>query len=143
MSKINRIYREIPAVNNCKKNCNKCCGAVPISPEEAENLGISGATITPTADNGTCLYSTDKGCSVYEKRPFLCRIFGASENHRLKCHFGASAKKPLTKKQTERLSDKYRKLCLAKTSCLPFASEDDFKQQMISNIKLAVKSSKK
>jgi Fe-S-cluster containining protein len=36
---------------------------------------------------GLCVYATKQGCSCYEERPIMCRLFGAVED--LRCPRGA------------------------------------------------------
>lgn len=121
MSALQSLYARIPAVVGCKTDCGGCCGPVPmidqelaaikhmIRPHEAGTL--YEYAITPTKpDCLTCSYSTTKGCAIYNDRPLLCRLFGASETPRMKCPYGAAAKKPLTEAETLQIMDDYRAL---------------------------------
>lgn len=118
---LQELYARIPAVHGCRKDCSGCCGPVPmleaeraavkhmIRPHEAGTL--YDYAITPTKpDCMTCAYSTAKGCAIYEDRPLLCRLFGASDEPKMRCPYGARAKRPLNKAETMLLMDDYRRL---------------------------------
>ncbi|PSV00381.1 YkgJ family cysteine cluster protein [Photobacterium kishitanii] len=139
---LTRLYNEIPLVSNCGKSCNKCCGPVPLSRKEAEILGLGNAATTPTDGKGTCIFSSANGCSVYDRRPFMCRIFGASKDKALKCDLGASANKPLTKKQAMRLADRYRKVCEDSGCVAIYAKKDGFKKEHSAAIMALIHSKK-
>ncbi len=60
----------------------------------------------------TCAYVLENGggCAVYEDRPMMCRIFGASEAKQLRCPHGRGSSKPLTERQTAKLLLRYHRL---------------------------------
>ena len=104
------LYEAVPATV-CPSGCGKCCGPVPVTPEEAAALGLpEGTTITPTDVNLSCSFLTPEGCSVYDRRPFMCRIFGASREPGLSCHIGCKpVKERMSAKDARRLVESYRK----------------------------------
>ncbi len=105
-----QIYRQIPTFK-CKSGCTGCCGPVPVTEYEADRLGISGELMTPTKpDSLTCEYATADGCSVYDKRPFMCRLFGAVDTPMLTCPYGCKPKTLLTEKQGKELRNEYMTL---------------------------------
>lgn len=111
---LQEIYKEIPEVIGCKKGCNDCCGIVPVSPSEKAILGIENE-LTGSKENiekgcFNCQFSGLNGCNVYENRPFMCRLFAASEDKTLQCPHGAKALKPLSVKRSRALLDKYKAL---------------------------------
>jgi uncharacterized protein len=123
MGDLQSLYARIPAVKGCKTDCSGCCGPVPMV--EAERASIKHMirphdagtlyeyAITPTKpDCMTCAYSTSTGCAIYNDRPLLCRLFGASEAPRMRCPYGASAKRPLTEAETAQIMVDYRALSL-------------------------------
>ena len=64
---------------SCEPGCSDCCGPAPVSPWEAERLGIAGAVATPVHPGTTrCAFHVDGGCSVYERRPYICRLYGTT-----------------------------------------------------------------
>lgn len=66
------LYSKIPK-SQCKKGCYKCCTNM-IQFTTAELNAMGGY-----AYNGVCSHLIDGMCSIYEQRPFVCRIFGTSE----------------------------------------------------------------
>ncbi|HAS8538280.1 TPA: hypothetical protein I7730_00510 [Vibrio vulnificus] len=106
------LYGEIPHSEGCHTGCNACCGPVPITPFEAKELGLSENETTTPFNPITlmCSFSSNDGCKVYDKRPFMCRVFSSSEEPALKCPNGAISKNPLSTKRTQVLTNKYRKL---------------------------------
>lgn len=113
---IDAIYAKVPSFD-CKQGCSDCCGPIMMSklewsritdrlvngappPSEVQNFGdkvlISTASLTcPLLKHGRC--------SVYEIRPMICRIFGASEDAMLKCGHGCGAARPLSAKNTSEM----------------------------------------
>ena len=64
----------------CVKNCGRCCGPVPVSQTDMEEIRryVSLHSIE-AMDNGpmTCPFlGQDKGCLIYAVRPLVCRLFG-------------------------------------------------------------------
>jgi len=104
---LDALYREIPAFE-CVDGCTACCGPVPFSEIEAERVGleqIEGSTEL------TCPFVEDGGCSVYEHRPFICRLFGtAPQVPALHCPKGGTCKKPISEKRAGALTNRYLKL---------------------------------
>lgn len=111
-SKLMELYAEIPEVAGCKNGCGQCCGPVPLTPVEAVSLGLDENTaVTPTNSlTNSCVFygGQDEGCTVYDLRPFMCRLFGASKG--LPCPLGAAATKPLSEKRSRVLTDRYKKM---------------------------------
>lgn len=113
--KHHKIYRQIPSFK-CKPSCTDCCGPVPLSPWEAEQLGIPGQKLTPTKP-GTlrCTFASETGCTVYDKRPMLCRLFGTTDHPLMTCPHGCRPKKLLTKAKASRLTNQHYKLIVRQT----------------------------
>lgn len=56
----------------CKKGCSECCGRhIPISQLEHQWIG----DVRTYNHEKKCKYWND-GCTIYEKRPLICRLFG-------------------------------------------------------------------
>ncbi|WP_199438461.1 YkgJ family cysteine cluster protein [Vibrio owensii] len=114
--RLKRLYEQIPQVEGCDPSCGGCCGPSPLSVSEAVRLGIEGGLlITPlksTLTHGVSCeyYEPMQGCSRYDERPLLCRLFGASEDPGLVCPKGARASSPLTVSQTNQIMRAYRKV---------------------------------
>lgn len=72
LTAIQKLYRKIPC-SSCKEGCFLCCtDLVQLAPEEKEHMG-------GYEYNGQCSHLENGKCTVYEKRPFVCRLYGASE----------------------------------------------------------------
>lgn len=95
-----RIYNRIPRFE-CVPGCNECCVATPISKVELDRLPPK----EKTGRNLVCQYSTPEGCEVYDKRPYMCRIFGTVED--LQCPAGGKARKTLTVSEGQKLTNEY------------------------------------
>ena len=76
MTDIQKLYLRIPK-SDCKDGCFECCtNIVQFAKEEAERAG-------EYEYDGVCSFLSDnKKCGVYENRPLVCRIYGASETMR-------------------------------------------------------------
>ena len=82
--KLEAIYSQIPR-STCSPECGECCGILWPSLAELRNIqGWCEAHHVEYRDfNMTvgldCPYmGTDKSCTIYPVRPFLCRIMGVS-----------------------------------------------------------------
>ena len=64
----------------------------------------------PSKDCLTCDYLVDSKCSIYNDRPFMCRLYGATTDAAIACPHGCAPNKPLSAKQAAILRDKYKKL---------------------------------
>jgi Fe-S-cluster containining protein len=103
--RLRRLYRRIPEVP-CPPGCVQCCGPVAMTTEELERLDKE----TQVSDLRCPFAVPGKGCSVYEIRPFLCRIFGAIEGKKFKCPLGVISENPLTEKEAKFLFKEYRRI---------------------------------
>ena len=73
---IKALYEKIPS-STCKKGCSECCtNMIQFAPSEEKTMG-------GYEYNGVCSHLKNGRCTIYENRPFICRIFGTSEI--LKC----------------------------------------------------------
>jgi Fe-S-cluster containining protein len=72
------LYDKIPEVQ-CPDGCTKCCGPVEVTLEEAKRMGIGNRRCTRYDEGFNCEFKTSTGCSVYENRPFVCRLFGTGK----------------------------------------------------------------
>lgn len=66
------LYGRIPETK-CKEGCHKCCSnIIQFTPSEERMMG-------GYSWDGKCGHLQDGKCSTYENRPFVCRLYGASE----------------------------------------------------------------
>lgn len=103
------LYREIPDMT-CRPGCSDCCGPVPWSPAEIARVAdvippgaayetVRGISIlVDTMNPLRCPFvGPQGGCTVYERRPFTCRLFGtAPAEPRLRCPHGCRPRRVLT-----------------------------------------------
>ncbi len=112
------LYRDIPATSPCKPGCNACCGPIPWTKDElsrveiplgSEWVSFGGTPALQSAATGMCPFLTPGGCSVYDRRPFMCRIFGATKGEPLlACPHGVKADRPLSAAKAAILMDRYQ-----------------------------------
>lgn len=97
MDKLLDIYKKIPD-SVCKKNCFECC-TNSIQFTKSEEKAMGGYSF-----DGKCSHLIDGKCTVYECRPFVCRIYGSSEL--FKCE-NCVPERYLTPEETDRLVNEY------------------------------------
>ena len=94
--RISDLYALLPGFS-CFEGCTACCQSFGVpSQTKIEARRIKGylkknGIVFKLAEGTTCPYVSDRGCTIYPVRPFICRLFGASPN--LLCLLGA---RPLT-----------------------------------------------
>jgi Fe-S-cluster containining protein len=117
MTALDAIYRQIPAFG-CRPGCGDCCGLVPWSREEWARVadrapaGVTleaydADTVIPMRGASTTCPFFSGGCTVYEDRPFMCRLFGTVRDARLTCPHGCRPDPLLSKQKADWLTMKY------------------------------------
>lgn len=77
--KIRELRRQIPLFE-CVPGCHDCCGPVTTSSEEMARLPRKTAAEQEAAWNElNCVHLGPQGCTVYEERPMICRLFGTTQ----------------------------------------------------------------
>lgn len=99
---IKYLRKQIPSFE-CKPDCTDCCGPVPFSKWEWEQIKDKRKTITLN-----CPYASENGCEIYEQRPILCRLFGTVP--KIKCPHGCGPKKMLSRKKETEIMRKYNRI---------------------------------
>jgi uncharacterized protein len=117
------IYSKIPAID-CQGLCYDQCTLIIAHPVELDNIGLDPHF--KTLDDGkvlvhlikqdwndsdgclTCPMLKDNKCSIYDKRPLICRLYGVVEN--MKCRFGCKPTRYLTNKEGVALVSAVKKL---------------------------------
>ena len=94
------VVKAAAGIAPCKKGCNHCCKmATLVSIQEAQVIAIeTGAKMTMPARFNQfgeimqqqhagvpCTFLTDEGCSIYEQRPFACRVHYSVDADNLLC----------------------------------------------------------
>lgn len=89
----------------CTPGCHDCCGPVTTSSEEMSRLPVkSDAEHEAALNEFDCVHLGPKGCTVYEERPLICRLFGTTPN--MPCPNGCRSKEMIDSK-TERQIHNY------------------------------------
>lgn len=84
---IDALRRRIPAFA-CVPGCHDCCGPVTASSTEMARLPRRSATVREASlAELSCPHLGEQGCTVYQERPLICRLFGTTP--RLPCPNGA------------------------------------------------------
>ena len=97
------LWARVPDVD-CKGLCAGACGAVLYSRAEGE-LATEAHGLVPVATaDGTCSALADGRCSIYDRRPMICRLYGAAAD--LRCGHGCRPRGgPLPAATARRLLD--------------------------------------
>ncbi|QUM77072.1 YkgJ family cysteine cluster protein [Moritella sp. 24] len=75
---VKRLRGRIPSFE-CVKGCHDCCGPVTTSSEEMSRLPVkTDAEHEAALKEWNCVHLGPKGCTVYEERPLICRVFGTT-----------------------------------------------------------------
>lgn len=112
LKKLDRIYAQLPKIK-CQKKCYMSCGPIDMTKIERQriidNLGfdpflpvtalIEQLTKTPNLGALTCplLNQKTKKCTIYDIRPFICRLYGLVK--RMTCPYGCKPERYLTSKE--------------------------------------------
>lgn len=103
MTTLEDVYAKLPSVA-CKGLCWNSCGPIDMSNTERQRITDLGATIPPFSQQRSQEWAAGAkhycpalkfgarpdggiGCSVYEARPFICRVWGVGEGD-LACPHG-------------------------------------------------------
>ena len=73
------FLRELIPSFECEPGCHDCCGPVTTSTEEMARLPRkSQAEQEAALERLDCVHLGPNGCTVYEERPMICRLFGTT-----------------------------------------------------------------
>jgi Fe-S-cluster containining protein len=121
---LNEIYDALPSVN-CKGLCWTNCAYINVLPIEVVNIEqATGAApeliavpnlvngkpmpmIKPTAGD-QCPYLIMRRCSIYERRPLICRVYGSGAG--LRCPHGCQPSRVIPDQEVESAIRKIEKL---------------------------------
>lgn len=90
---IKKQYERIPSFE-CIPGCVSCCGPVPFAEAEWAQL-----TDPPPLTTHRCQFASETGCTIYEHRPLLCRLFGTVDTPKLLCPYGKRPETLMTERQ--------------------------------------------
>lgn len=98
---LDALYARIPKVN-CKRLCQESCGPLGMSAFEAKVLAQLTFKKKPSVDlrTMTCCYLKDGACSVYARRPTVCRLWGTIQDvPHMRCPHGCVPDRWLTNQE--------------------------------------------
>ena len=91
--KIDQLRLQIPSFA-CVPGCHDCCGPVTASSEEMSRLPVkSDAEHEAALAEYNCVHLGPQGCTVYDQRPLICRLFGTTPS--LPCPRGQGPETPI------------------------------------------------
>ena len=92
-AQLEQLYAQVPQIPECDGRCARWCR----QPVEQSDREYQRAPIGHTGTE-LCQHLDGDRCGVYERRPMLCRLWGATEE--LPCPYGCKTDRPpLTAKQ--------------------------------------------
>jgi Fe-S-cluster containining protein len=92
-----KMYENLPKIE-CKGLCHTNCSVIPFSEYEYNRQ----ETHPPKVDKMRCGYLTPENrCSIYEKRPLTCRLFGLVK--KMQCHHGCVPERFLTEQEEKEI----------------------------------------
>lgn len=106
---LEEIYASIPSVE-CKGLCQDSCGPIAMSVTEDDRIRSQGFDIPSMADaiaaleggeDYYCPALDDGQCAVYDDRPTICRLWGATQS--MPCPHGCTPADALTQEQSHSL----------------------------------------
>ncbi len=92
LASLEELYAAIPPTA-CKGLCwETCIEGVRAHPDElAAMRKLAGNRPIPSLGRGACKYLTvEHRCAVYEARPLVCRMYGATTHPMIACHHGCT-----------------------------------------------------
>jgi uncharacterized protein len=101
---------QLPVINlpsmRCDDGCGECCGPVHCRQDEFDRIVAYAAEngITPKRQGLRCPFFQGGKCSVHPVRPFICRLFGHSQQ--MVCPRGYSVL--INPKKEEKIMREYR-----------------------------------
>lgn len=111
---LRELYATLPNIN-CQGHCWNSCGAIDASPVERRHIAELGVEIPvfteewherwvagasdycPAFSMGARGFGRP-GCTVYERRPMICRVWGLNED--MRCPYGCEPERVLTMRET-------------------------------------------
>lgn len=112
--RLDALYAELPDAMGCKGKCVASCGSVAMTAPEQQRIRARGVRVPRARVFGDagCPALVDGRCSVYDIRPLICRLWGASDH--LPCPFGCVPDGGrLTAEQTQQLMARYKAITAA------------------------------
>jgi len=119
LATIDFLLKDVPAFT-CKDGCADCCGPVVMTRLEMRRIVERTGKTEKELDFVTVLESQDqvcplldrvtRKCTVYDIRPAICKVFGASDARHLSCPHGCSPVERLSAFDTEEIIQEVEQL---------------------------------
>jgi len=120
LAALESLYAMLPKIV-CQRKCQDCCGPIMMTRLEARRLpelkcdtvplkigvGYFSRTSTKTL---MCPLLKNGGCSVYSRRPAICRLWGLTE--KLRCPFGCEPDERWTEERAHKWLDEVQRIGL-------------------------------
>lgn len=99
---LEELYAQVPDMLDCKGLCHDSCGPIPTTKRETQRLDMLGVKIPHMLvglkkamenEQWRCpALGEDNLCTVYERRPLICRLYGTVDTPMLRCSHGCVPK---------------------------------------------------
>jgi len=96
VSGLNLLYAQVPSISSCTGRCAASCGPINgiYGDAEAERILRRMRGLPEAREDGSCSMLNVFGrCDIYEDRPMICRLWGATE--KMPCVFGCEPDEPM------------------------------------------------
>ena len=103
---LQELYSQIPEFD-CVPGCTDCCGPWGCSKQEWETIIARDKREGKGLD---CPYICEKGCSIHDIRPLVCRMFGVVEA--MQCPHGQGPETLLTVEKELEIKDAYQEFMI-------------------------------
>src|SRR5262245_66265757 len=100
-SRLAALYAELPHLE-CKRLCQDACSALVFRNRRMSVAEFSRATfggLTPIPGGhplDPCTFLRNGGCSIYNQRPLICRLWGLVDMPDMQCSYGCEPERWLS-----------------------------------------------
>lgn len=115
-AKLDKMYSKLPKLN-CKGKCVQSCSVIKLGKYERERIAaflgydpfladdkILDHLMQNPIDKWSCALLKDGLCSIYDKRPLICRLFGLVPE--MKCPFGCVPERWVKPEEARKMLEK-------------------------------------
>jgi uncharacterized protein len=93
---LERLYAELPSLD-CQGLCGDCCHFIGMTRLEQGRITQVGGPEIKLWDSPCPALDFMGRCSVYTRRPLICRLWGVVED--MPCHYGCKPERYLTNEE--------------------------------------------